>query len=152
MRVLLETVGPSRAGFVHAVAEPSILPSTLHRAKIMDLAQPSSPFGIVKRLSYNPECQVAITEALHASEQLLRMLHHAIRNPRTTLAEIADIMGCNATLAELMVRLANSSLLFNSNKLCDTVEGALRLVGLREVSRIITTASTQSVTSPVFCA
>ena len=118
----------------------------------MDLAQPRSSFGSVKRLSYNPECLVAITEALHASGQILRMLNHAISNPRTTLLEIADIIGCDAALAARMVRLANSYFLFNTNKLCDTVEGALRLVGLREVSRLISTATAQGVTSPLLCA
>ena len=90
------------------------------------------------------DCIFAITETLKTSELIFGLLNQAIINPRTTIHEVAMILHGDAVLWALIIRLANSTFVFNTRKLCDTVEDALLLVGLREIARLVTTATFQN--------
>ena len=113
------------------------------RSPIMNLSAGVNPPGCANRLTNNRECLFAITESLTASGQMLGMLNLAIRNPRTTIPEIANILRRDAMLSARLIRLANSAFFVRTSNVCKTVEDALQRVGMREIARFIATASMQ---------
>jgi HD-like signal output (HDOD) protein len=101
--------------------------------------------GRLIRPTPDRECLLAINEALNNSERVFGLLNQAIINPHTTSHEVAMILHGDTVLPALIIRLANSTLVFNTKKLCDTVDDALRLVGLREIARLVANATLQNV-------
>ncbi|MCS6243830.1 MAG: HDOD domain-containing protein [Opitutus sp.] len=73
------------------------------------------------------------------------MLQHAIRNPRTTIPEVAHIMSSHRELSTQIVTFANTVFPIRTSNICKTIEEALRLVGLREITRLIAAATTEDV-------
>ena len=100
--------------------------------------------GRIIRPTPDRDCIFAITEVLNTSEQIFGLLNQAIINPRTTIHEVALILQGDAVLGALIIRLANSTFVINTRKLCDSIEDALRLVGLREIARLVATATLQN--------
>jgi len=98
-----------------------------------------------KRLANDAVCVVAITEALNASGEILGMLKHAIRNPRTTIPEVANILSSDRELSTQIVTFANTVFPIRTSNICKTIEEALRLVGLREITRLIAAATTEDI-------
>ena len=109
----------------------------------MNLGAPINPPSGTKRLAADAGCILAITETLNESGEILGMLKHAIRNPRTTIPEVADIMSNNRMLSTQIVTFANTVFPIRTCNICNTIEEALRLVGLREITRLIATATTE---------
>ena len=102
------------------------------------------PIG-TKRRATDTGCVLAITETLHESREILRLLKHAIGNPRTTIPEVARIMSSNRVLSTQIVTFANTVFPIRTSNICKTIEEALRLVGLREITRLIAAATTEAV-------
>jgi HD-like signal output (HDOD) protein len=111
----------------------------------MNLGASPNPQSGTKRLVNDAGCVLAITEALNGSGEILRMLKNAIRNPRTTIPEVADILSSDRVLSTQIVTFANTVFPIRTSNLCKTIEEALRLVGLREITRLIATATTEDV-------
>ena len=102
------------------------------------------PIG-TKRLATDTGCVLAITETLNESREILGMLKHAIRNPRTTIPEVAQIMSSHRVLSTQIITFANTVFPIRTSNICKTIEDALRLVGLREITRLIAAATTENV-------
>ena len=119
------------------------------RSTNMNLGATLNPVGGVNRLTNHRECLFAITESLNASGQILGMLNLAIRNPRTPIPEIANILSRDVMLSERLIRLANSTFFVRTSNVCKTVEDALQRVGMREIARLIATASMQGMAPPM---
>jgi HD-like signal output (HDOD) protein len=94
-------------------------------------------------LTNDPDCLLAITESLSATGQVLALLNVAISNPRTTITELAAILRRDVMLSARVVRTANSAFFFNKNSPCKTIEEALQRVGMREIARLVATATMQ---------
>ena len=114
----------------------------------MTLNVTSTHTGRVDRLTNDRECLLAITDSLNASGQILGLLNLAISNPRTTIPEIATILRRDVVLAARIVRIANSAFFFKTSNVCKTIEDALQRVGLREIARLIATATMQGMAPP----
>lgn len=113
----------------------------------MNLGAASNPQSGTKRLANDAGCVLAITEALNGSGEILRMLKNAIRNPRITIPEVATILSSDRVLSTQIITFANTVFPIRTSNLCKTIEEALRLVGLREITRLIATATTEDVIS-----
>ena len=113
----------------------------------MNLGASLNPQSRTKRLANDAGCVLAITEALNASDQMLGMLKQAIRNPSITIPEVADILSSDRALSTQIVTFANTVFPIRTSNLCKTIEEALRLVGLREIARLMDSAATEEVIS-----
>ena len=109
----------------------------------MTLSAPFNPHGSIKRLTNDHQCLLAITDTLNASGQILGLLNMAISNPRTTIAEIAAILRRDVVLSARIIRMSNSAFFLRTSSICKTIEDALQLVGMREIARLIATATMQ---------
>ena len=109
----------------------------------MNLGANTNLLGGTKRLVNDAVCVLAITETLNGSGEILGMLKNAIRNPRTTIPEVAHIMRNNRVLLTQIVTFANTVFPIKTSNICNTIEEALRLVGLREITRLIAAATTE---------
>ena len=114
----------------------------------MITSEPSTPHGSVKRLTNNQQCLLAITDTLSASGQVLGLLNMAISNPRTTIPEIATILRRDVMLSARIIRIANSAFFVRATNACKTIEDALQRVGMREIARLIATATMQGMAPP----
>lgn len=114
----------------------------------MTLSEPSKPHGSVKRLTNAHDCLLAITESLNASGQILGLLNLAISNPRTTIPEIATILRRDVMLSARIIRISNSAFFVRTSNACKTIEDALQRVGMREIARLIATATMQGMAPP----
>lgn len=114
----------------------------------MTLSEPSKPTGSVKRLTNAHDCLLAITESLNASGQILGLLNMAISNPRTTIPEIATILRRDVMLSARIIRISNSAFFVRTANVCKTIEDALQRVGMREIARLIATATMQGMAPP----
>jgi HD-like signal output (HDOD) protein len=111
----------------------------------MTLSEPSKLHGSVKRLTNAPDCLLSITESLNASGQILGLLNLAISNPRTTIPEIATILRRDVMLSARIIRISNSAFFMRATNSCKTIEDALQRVGMREIARLIATATMQGI-------
>jgi HD-like signal output (HDOD) protein len=114
----------------------------------MTLSETSHPHGNVKRLSNDQQCLLTITDSLNASGQILGLLNMAISNPRTTIPEIATILRRDVMLSARIIRISNSAFFVRTSNICKTIEDALQRVGMREISRLIATATMQGMAPP----
>ena len=119
------------------------------RAPGGSLSGPLNQPGRIHRLTNNRECLFALTDSLTASGQILGLLNLAISNPRTTLAELASLLHRDVVLSERLIRLANSAFCVGTRNTCKTIEDALQRVGMREIARLIATASVQGMAPPL---
>lgn len=99
--------------------------------------------GPAKRLTNDRDCLLAITDSLNASGQILGLLNAAISNPRTSIADIATILRRDVMLSARIIRIANSAFFFRTSQACKTIEDALHRVGMREIARLVSTATMQ---------
>jgi HD-like signal output (HDOD) protein len=97
------------------------------------------------KLTNNHNCLISITESLNACGQILCLLNLTIRNPSATIAEIATILRKDVVLSARIIKMANSAFFFKNAHPCKTIEDALFRVGLREISRLVTTATMQGI-------
>ena len=105
----------------------------------------------VKRLTADPEKLLALTDSLNPSAPLLRLLNQAISNPRVTIETIAPLIRRDVVLSAKLMRTANAAF-FKTSRTCDSIERALHHVGLREVARLIATATMQGEAPSQLCA
>ena len=111
----------------------------------MNLGENRNPQGSVKRLTNNMECLLAIADSLNATGQALEMLNLVISNPRTTIPEIATILRRDVVLSARIIRMSNSAFLVRTSNVCKTIEEALKRVGIREIARLIASATMQGI-------
>jgi HD-like signal output (HDOD) protein len=109
----------------------------------MTLSEPIKQTGGVHRLTNDRDCLLAITDSLNASGQILASLNMAIRHPHTTIDEIALILRRDVILSARIIRLSNSAFFVRTSNVCKTIEDALKRVGMREIARLIATATMQ---------
>ena len=114
----------------------------------MNLQEPSNPHGDVKRLTNDRECLLPLMDSLNASGQILGLLNMAISNPHTTIADIATILRRDVMLSARIIRISNSAFLVRTSNVCKTIEDALQRVGMREIARLIATATMQGMAPP----
>jgi HD-like signal output (HDOD) protein len=96
------------------------------------LASPASSAGVL-----------ASAETIKASGQILARLNQALQNPVTVLSDIGQILRCDVALSARVVRIANGAFFFASKSPVKSIEEALQRVGLREVARLVATATMQ---------
>jgi HD-like signal output (HDOD) protein len=114
----------------------------------MNLQEPSNPHDDVKRLANKRECLLPFMDSLNSSGQILGLLNMAISNPRTTIADIATILRRDVMLSARIIRIANSAFFVRTSNVCQTIEDALQRVGMREIARLIATATMQGMAPP----
>jgi len=71
------------------------------------------------------------------------LLNVAISNPQITIHEVGQILRLDVVLSARIIRIANTAFYFKTTRSCNTIEEALQRVGLREISRLIATATMQ---------
>ena len=99
--------------------------------------------GGVPHLRHTYEGLLSLTDSLNASGQLLGLLNVAISNPQITIHEVGQILRLDVVLTARLIRIANTAFYFKTTRSCNTIEEALQRVGLREVARLIATATMQ---------
>ena len=99
--------------------------------------------GGVPHLTHTYEGLLSLTDSLNASGQILGLLNVAIRNPQVTIAEVGQILRLDVVLSARIIRIANTAFYFKTTRICNTIEEALQRVGLREIARLIATATMQ---------
>ena len=114
----------------------------------MNLQQPSNPHDDVKRLTNDRQCLLPLVDSLNSSGQILGMLNMAISNPLTTVADIAAILQRDKMLSARVIRISNSDFFVRTSNVCKTIEDALQRVGMREIARLIATATMQGMAPP----
>ena len=114
----------------------------------MNSSAPLHSQGSLKRLNHNMGCLLAIADSLNAAGPVLGMLNHAISNPRTTIPEIATILRRDVMLSARIIRMSNSAFYVRTSNVCNTIEDALKRVGMREIARLIASATLQGVAPP----
>jgi HD-like signal output (HDOD) protein len=110
---------------------------------MMNLQESISPTGGAPRLTADAQCLLSITDSLKSSGQILGLLNLAISNPRTTIPEIATILRRDVMLSARIIRIANSAFFVRTANGCKTIEDALQRVGMREIARLVATATMQ---------
>jgi HD-like signal output (HDOD) protein len=105
---------------------------------------PSSQYnGGVPLFKHTYEGLLSLTDSLNASGQILGLLNVAIRNPLITIPEVGQILRLDVVLSARIIRIANTAFYFKTTRICNTIEEALQRVGLREIARLIGTATQQ---------
>jgi HD-like signal output (HDOD) protein len=99
--------------------------------------------GGVPHLTPTYEGLLSLTDSLNASGKILGLLNVAIRNPQVTIPEVGQILRLDVMLSARIVRIANTAFYFKSTRSCNTIEEALQRVGMREIARLIATATMQ---------
>lgn len=110
---------------------------------MMNLTEPTKPTAGAPRLTSDSQCLLSITDSLNSSAQILGLLNLAISNPRTTVPEIATILRRDVMLSARIIRIANSAFFVRTSNTCKTIEDALQRVGMREIARLVATATMQ---------
>jgi HD-like signal output (HDOD) protein len=116
---------------------------------MMHLQAPSNSRSGINRLTNDQQCLLSITDSLNSSGQILALLNLAISNPRTTIAEIATILRRDVMLSARIIRISNSAFFVRTSNVCKTIEDALQRVGMREIARLIATATMQGMAPPL---
>ncbi|MCS6244447.1 MAG: HDOD domain-containing protein [Opitutus sp.] len=114
----------------------------------MPIYSNSLHIGDVPLLTTTYEGLLSLTDSLNASGQILGLLNIAMRNPQITIPEVGQILRLDVVLSARIIRIANTAFYFKTTRSCNTIEEALQRVGLREIARLIATATMQG-RSPV---
>ena len=109
----------------------------------MPIYTPSLYYEGVPHLTHTYKGLLSLTDSLNASGQLLALLNVAISNPLITIPEVGQILRLDLVLTARIIRIANTAFFFKTTRSCNTIEEALQRVGLREITRLIATATQQ---------
>ncbi len=99
---------------------------------------------LAPRLAPSIEEIVQLSGELPSSARVLPKLQNLLRDPRTSTADVLDLLRLDPTLTARTVGMANRAF-FGGGRTCTTLDEAVQRLGFTEVYRIVATVAAQSV-------